>query len=646
MFGFCVTRGVASRDNARYSGFRPSYEFRLVRLQPQSLSCTHSFSCSNAQNNLVICEIEHALRSCAPPYIALSYTWDQTGPTKPIVINNELHKISANVVEALCHLRSYVGKDIQDGGRERDVLVWVDQLCINQIDYEEKNHQVRQMLHIYSEAAYVVSWLGLSADNSDLLIAHLKKISAAIDEKNYAEVLKTYADTRFLRIASAAFSSFCSRKYWTRLWILQEFAVAQDVILMCGGSIITYTELREFLVFLNNMPQPWPEVDGMDAITALKIGMETTRAYTNPALSFLQGVFTRRRRYQLRHAKTSTLSGSRTSQQEQGKLEGKETLFRVLVTSLVLEMDDNHPETSHPNDRIFSLLGLAEDATEYNGFPDYKRGCEDIYQEAARQIFMQGHIDLLSYCQFPRGTKVASWAPDWRMKTKKPCIKTPWLSQFAASGDTLAQQDVTVLDENTITMVGVAVDTIKETGGIWNPDWLSPLDVKAALAYIGEILALCKKSVRIHTHNEELDTACIAIADCYNNVTLDQQRDLLIAYRQAIETMQMSSACDHLDSLGLQIEDKFGLHMPWYMWCLKHLHSRRTFISHTGFVGLAPMHVLPGDEIVLFMGGKAAYVIRGREEVAYELVGESYVHGIMYGEFLKLSYKMRTFTLR
>ncbi|KAH8690999.1 heterokaryon incompatibility protein [Phaeosphaeriaceae sp. PMI808] len=588
-------------------------EIRLLRLRPLSHSSSRLSSYSHAQDDLVICEIEHTLQSSAPPYIALSYTWGQTGPMKPIVINKELCRISANVVDALCHLRSYVAKEFHNGGGERDVFVWVDQICINQIDYDEKNHQVAYMLDIYSRAAVVVSWLGLSADNSDLLVAHLKKVSAAIAEKNYGEVLKMHEDTCFLRIASAAFSSFCSRKYWTRLWVIQEFAVAEDIILMC--------------------------VEGIDATTVLKTGLEMMRAYTPRTLSFLQGVFMRRRRYQLRQAKPSTLPGSGTSQE-------KETLFYVLASSLVLEMDDNHPETSHPNDRIFSLLGLAEDAAEFNGFPDYKRKCEYIYQETARRILIQGHIDLLSYCQFPRGTQVASWAPDWRMKTKKPCIKAPWRSQFAASGDTLAHQNVTVLDENTISMVGVAVDTIKEIGGVWNPDWLLPLDVKGALAYIDKILTLCKKSVRIHMHNEELDTARIAIADCYNNVTPEQQRDLLAAYHQAIENMKMSPKCDHGESLGLQMEDQFGLQMPWYMWCLKNLHSRRPFISHTGFVGLAPMHVLPGDEIVIFMGGKGVYVIRGGKEAVYELVGESYVHGIMYGEFLEMSPEMRTFTLR
>ena len=94
------------------------------------------------------------------------------------------------------------------------------------------------------------------------------------------------------------------------------------------------------------------------------------------------------------------------------------------------------------------------------------------------------------------------------------------------------------------------------------------------------------------------------------------------------------------------MEDTLGLQMPWYMCCLKNLHSRRPFISHTGFVGLAPMHVLPGDQIVLFMGGKTAYITRGGEEVAYELLGESYVHGIMYGEFWKMSPEIRMFTLK
>lgn len=62
-------------------------------------------------------------------------------------------------------------------------------------------------------------------------------------------------------------------------------------------------------------------------------------------------------------------------------------------------------------------------------------------------------------------------------------------------------------------------------------------------------------------------------------------------------------------------------------------------MSEKGFVGLGPHGIKKGDLVVAFRGAKFAYVLselkeQGQgEEPVYELRGEAYVHGIMYGEF-------------
>jgi hypothetical protein len=79
---------------------------------------------------------------------------------------------------------------------------------------------------------------------------------------------------------------------------------------------------------------------------------------------------------------------------------------------------------------------------------------------------------------------------------------------------------------------------------------------------------------------------------------------------------------------------------------LRRLHPRRPFISQTAYVGLAPSHVLEGDIICIFLGGKGVYLLRPQPEVGtYIVVGEAYVHGIMYGEFMKSDLQIQLFTL-
>jgi hypothetical protein len=73
--------------------------------------------------------------------------------------------------------------------------------------------------------------------------------------------------------------------------------------------------------------------------------------------------------------------------------------------------------------------------------------------------------------------------------------------------------------------------------------------------------------------------------------------------------------------------------------------DRRPFLSEKGYVGLAPVLVQEGDVVVLFLGAKFPYVIRKKNDATYTFIGEAYVHGIMYGEFMKNEAEVKTFTL-
>ena len=65
-----------------------------------------------------------------------------------------------------------------------------------------------------------------------------------------------------------------------------------------------------------------------------------------------------------------------------------------------------------------------------------------------------------------------------------------------------------------------------------------------------------------------------------------------------------------------------------------------------GFVGLAPKHVENGDLIVIFPGAKFPYVLRRFDDGKCILVGEAFVHGIMYGEFMSKDPEIEEFVLR
>ncbi len=81
-----------------------------------------------------------------------------------------------------------------------------------------------------------------------------------------------------------------------------------------------------------------------------------------------------------------------------------------------------------------------------------------------------------------------------------------------------------------------------------------------------------------------------------------------------------------------------------YIAFMNDMHGRKPFITTQGYVGIGPEAAVPGDMVVIFAGGKFPYVIREHPDPAGEFAGtlqpvvEAYVHGVMYGEFLKLEY--------
>jgi hypothetical protein len=185
---------------------------------------------------------------------------------------------------------------------------------------------------------------------------------------------------------------------------------------------------------------------------------------------------------------------------------------------------------------------------------------------------------------------------------------------------------VTAPNPNTVTLRGVMVDRIEQVGDVWDPDWLAQLDCHAALAYLEGVKSLCAASPRYSAAGErdgdvDIEVIRTAIADRYNYREEERHPGLLEGYRAAVEYMEaLVSGTDPHAAFGL-------LQAPWFTFCLKNLHSRRPFSSDTGYVGLAPMDALPEDRVVIFLGGRASYVIRqaaaeSKDAETWELVGE------------------------
>ncbi|KAF7893856.1 hypothetical protein EAF00_007370 [Botryotinia globosa] len=111
-------------------------------------------------------------------YIALSYVWGSPADKKIILVNGIEMRVTQNLHTALIELRksNWVG---------RRVNLWIDALCINQDDLDEREQQVELMRDIYAMAWQVVVSLGSSASNTTMAYTALQWLVHEIgsDEK-------------------------------------------------------------------------------------------------------------------------------------------------------------------------------------------------------------------------------------------------------------------------------------------------------------------------------------------------------------------------------------------------------------------------------------------------------------------------------
>lgn len=578
----------------------PHTKIRLIKLHPKS---------PDDEDDVPSCDLEYHTRGLTPPYTALSYAWESPHQPGSILVNNKPATVSANVSHALRDLQS-------DQGR----WVWVDQLCINQEDDEEKSCQVQQMRQIYSEAELVQVWIGEAWDNSNLLFTHMRETGEALMRKDYEELSRIHEDEKRVADVTEAFRQFSATKYWTRLWVMQEFSVGRNTVIVCGKASID-AEVASYAIFsywttgyaeIPKLKETYPFIDRVQPV------------YSSTAKSFVDSVFGRRDDYQKRD-----------------EVPEENVFFKVLTISLAMEVDDNHPETSDDRDRVFSLLPLALDADDFVGFPDYSWSCERVYTELALGFLMQGEIDVLAFSQFPKSrSDLPSWAPDWSDRIRVPCSYFPFRNDFEA-GMERSDQRISRLDDKRIQIRGVAVDTIKEVSSIiWDPDWSKwAFNDVDARAYVESIRKFCHSSPRVMIGEEDLTTARIAIGDESGDDDLGGrwQDNYLESLNQFLEETKPGGTNPRKDGDNKLATANITHNEPddtWYRQ-LRRMHSRRAYISSSGYVGLAPMHVEVGDELVVFLNSKTPYAIRSNNNGTHSLIGEAYVHGIMYGEMFK-----------
>jgi hypothetical protein len=504
--------------------------------------------------------------------------------------------ITRNLREALDQLASE--------GKAKNI--WVDAVCINQTDAEEKKHQIQLMSDIYSKAEVTYIWLGEATNNSDLAMDFLSNIKDE-DFKNYNPEDPAWEALRLL-------FDFVDRPWWTRMWVLQESILSPSPVVKCGTKEVKLERFVDFNYLFD-------EYLRLDAVRFASLSWFCEIPYRDMLW---------------RDMKKKWLDG----------LLGAWLPYVGKFKCTVLR------------DRVYALLGFIQEASRMGinvdyttraGTSEYVKSDDEVLSEATAVLFKELGIFVLQYVGGEKGDelKLPSWCPDWTRhhtfirlsplgysayipgKIKNESEIRPWLRE----GTSVAKSDILRFstDEKTLGVRGFLVDTIDFSDKTLD----GTAKERACLT-----LEACKRwenHVLSHKANS-YDTSCGWLEAFWRTVIADRDwnRD-----GKASPPLTLKSNFDAWMGRpdpkvqSMADNDRFAFEKE-YSYPAIATCRKRSFITTTkGYFGLAHHGARMGDWVCVLRGVNTPFILRPAKNENYSVIGEAYVHGIMNGEILE-----------
>lgn len=597
----------------------------------------------------IVCSLETISLDDQRPYEALSYTWgspfpldDADGPeaiwlsgrTRPIVLNSQQFEVTKNLESALRHLR---------GDKPR--IMWIDAICINQNDRDERSSQVLRMRKIYERAVKTVIWLGDGTPRISSCFQSLARLdlSNVVSGSSGADIEEFSGDRiRDVRVIA-------SRLWWSRAWVIQELAVSKNPVLKAGFDELPWSQL-----YLPNSMSSW-----LLALT------------TNHLNRFLKDFH---RHYDMK------------ASYERGN--------RLTITQLVT----SHREAlaTDPRDMVFSLVGLAAGPMTPLLAPDYSLSTREVFMNfVEHSITEEKSLDIicLSYGFAPEADR-PSWVPDLgdlnRDSYPKPLLDDTYNGDrlfgnydgrprsadkygFEASLDSSPQINI-LRASFTLVAKGVYFDKI---GAVGRSLTGYPANIAAIFESWEEILVE-KFEIQLQGDRLSHTPTISSITDFFSDMfrsqlkleynghltigtfwTLPRRLQLISRWlrrpisdgqyiggggiREAyVRTLLTDRNPDGTRLTDAQYAKRWAQRKPvkecindelQVAATLRLIYKRHLMVSENGYVGLVPSSAQQGDMICVLFGCSVPVIIRKLND-HHVFIGESYVHGIMDGQVI------------
>ncbi|OTA96500.1 hypothetical protein M434DRAFT_27637 [Hypoxylon sp. CO27-5] len=484
-------------------------------------------------------------------------------------------------------------------------VLWVDAICINQDDFDERSSQVAMMRSIYRQAQRVVVWLGEGDNNSQRSIRLINDISdrykesgswVGSDKDNLKSLHDPLLDERDGAHSFIDNFHLFTFPWFRRTWVAQEIFNARDSVFCCGSDTVEW----ESLLRVNK------------CIPLRGVTMKSvTRALMPP---FFDKLF-----------RSKII-------EEKGTVFTNLEILDVLVQGLELDATD-------PRDKLFAMLQFGYDTCKFDSLPstimpNYNRPTREVFALFTKWwITEHRSLRILSAIQ---ALEWRTWQETrWEMSSSNsPPEELPswswgyrghsnWAigilglsrdNPYRASGDTLP--DIQAMEQSIefpliLPLSGFRIGVIKEikTYPYFQPPGAGYEDLHNA--YVANFDPLNLTGKWNYQLNSRVDEKYIGVKP--SDITYEGKGHF--------------RAHAHFSPVSGGLE----------------CHSKCFFSTHEGSVGLCPYSARPGDLIVILYGGDVTYILRSRtqhggesdEPKRYEFVGECFTQGYMNGEGIR-----------
>jgi hypothetical protein len=557
------------------------------------------------------CEIIHSSLADPPPYIAISYAWGDTDDKRFIQIGNLNIPVAVSLFGALDAVRQ----------RGEDVLVWVDALCIDQQNRDERSQQVRLMTQIYANATQVAIWLGPSADDSDLAMEFLKDIAIARDDPS--EITALLSSPNRQRAVTAVACLF-EREYWKRLWVTQEVFNAKTIKVHCGDSTLPWgiykRAARIFQVHKRDLDSYF---------WANSTRKDKRRSGAQNFFSYSQAL----------------VYEGPNSLYDFGSLDGMgEESLLIVVRACRRKL------ASEPRDKIYGILGILPEHVRKEFPVDYNKSIKQIYTNVVDFLFnTTERIDVIcESIHFPKQTSVAqlpSWVPDWSQSPEVTALGYAY--NFFAAGDTRAKYRFLDERRNELEISAIYIDTIRvhdvAVGTLCTlADYL--MAFLHWYAVLMDSTSSATENLREYMEEAFCRTLCLGqLSENTNDKSLAYSPSewKRLCYHAFVAQLRSRLPYIRLDDhllryLDIGLDDKFNLRQFLQSNFGSRMMGRCFFLTAGDRMGMGTGFMLPDDMIIIPLGCRTPIVIRevGNQRGRFQYVGDIYLDGYMYGKAL------------